>query len=402
MSSFSFLNNIQSNGGIESYSNSKLEYFDVSTGGSGAGGGRGGGAGGAGRDAGRGGADAPVPDAPAQVDAGGETEESAKLKISDIKDNYDFIISNIDGFSSNNEKYNYIHNQFSIMESRYGPINLTDNIKSLGGFFTCDSSDIDGLKASIISFKNNLLTDFPFKCDNHDMAIKEYNINCNNGQITTYIDALLIMRIAFSYWMYVLNSCKDNIINGSSSQNTKDKSLHLDHLDLNDQDDDRKKRNDDEDEDDDRKRNRDDDDDYHDRKRNRDDDDDYHDRKKRNNEDNDDYHDRKKRNDEDNDDNKKVKNTCYLKNNMSPLPKDEDYDYHENKKLSVGGIIAFSLFIIIMILWVIGGLSAFIMSILCFGYNSNPGDNIIGLVIAILVGPFYWIYYSYNKSYCNK
>ena len=67
MSSFSFLNNIQSNGGIESYSNSKLEYFDVSTGGSGAGGGRGGGAGGAGRDAGRGGADAPVPDAPAQA-----------------------------------------------------------------------------------------------------------------------------------------------------------------------------------------------------------------------------------------------------------------------------------------------------------------------------------------------
>ena len=394
MSSFSFLNNIQSNGGIESYSNSKLEYFDVSTGGAGAGagvadagGGRGGGArdggagggrggGAAGADADAGGGAAVVADAGAggAGGGGGETEESAKLKFSDIKDNYDFIISNIDGFSSNNEKYNYIHNQFSIMESRYGPINLTDNIKSLGGFFTCDSSDIDGLKASIISFKNNLLTDFPFKCDNDDLAIKEYNINCNNGQITTYIDALLIMRIAFSYWMYVLNSCKDNIINGSSSQNTKDKSLHLDHLDLNDQDDDRK-------------RNRDDDDDYHDRKRNRDDDNDYHDRK---------------RNRDDEDDNKKVKNTCYLKNNMSPLPKDEDYDYHENKKLSVGGIIAFALIIIIMILWVIGGLSAFIMSILCFGYNSNPGDNIIGLVIAILVGPFYWIYYSYNKSYCNK
>ena len=55
-----------------------------------------------------------------------------------------------------------------------------------------------------------------------------------------------------------------------------------------------------------------------------------------------------------------------------------------------------------IVLWVLAGLSAFIMSLVCFGYNNNPGNAIIGLLLAFFTGPFYWIYYIFNKTYCTK
>ena len=60
--------------------------------------------------------------------------------------------------------------------------------------------------------------------------------------------------------------------------------------------------------------------------------------------------------------------------------------------------------IILLILfgWVISGLVGFIMSLVCFGYNGSTGDKFIGLIISLLFGPFYWIYYAVNSSYCVK
>lgn len=60
--------------------------------------------------------------------------------------------------------------------------------------------------------------------------------------------------------------------------------------------------------------------------------------------------------------------------------------------------------IVVLLLWCILGISAFIMSLVCFGKTSNPNsssNNVIGLLIAAFFGPFYWIYYFAAKSYCR-
>lgn len=57
--------------------------------------------------------------------------------------------------------------------------------------------------------------------------------------------------------------------------------------------------------------------------------------------------------------------------------------------------------ILLFISWVISGIIAFIMSFICLGYSGSVGEKLLGLIFAILLGPFYWIYYSYNISYCR-
>lgn len=53
--------------------------------------------------------------------------------------------------------------------------------------------------------------------------------------------------------------------------------------------------------------------------------------------------------------------------------------------------------------WVILGIIAFVLSLLCFTKTKGTlAQNVIGLLIAILFGPFYFIYYyaMKNKGYC--
>lgn len=63
---------------------------------------------------------------------------------------------------------------------------------------------------------------------------------------------------------------------------------------------------------------------------------------------------------------------------------------------------AVSLFMLAMFLWAIVGIAAFIMSIVCFGRSGTTSQHVVGLVLAILFGPFYWIYYYVAKGYCGK
>ena len=63
------------------------------------------------------------------------------------------------------------------------------------------------------------------------------------------------------------------------------------------------------------------------------------------------------------------------------------------------------LFLIIglmILLWVIGGITAFVMSIICLGYNGSGSHKFIGFLIAFFFGPFYWFYYAYNSNYCIR
>ena len=64
--------------------------------------------------------------------------------------------------------------------------------------------------------------------------------------------------------------------------------------------------------------------------------------------------------------------------------------------------IVFWSIIIGLFMWFSLGLIAFIYSLVCFGKNDKLDLNIVGLLLAVLFGPFYWFYYAFNKQYCRK
>jgi hypothetical protein len=54
------------------------------------------------------------------------------------------------------------------------------------------------------------------------------------------------------------------------------------------------------------------------------------------------------------------------------------------------------------ILWFTFGLVGFILSLICFGYSGSTGEKIMGLVIALALGPWFFLYYFSSGSYCKR
>jgi ABC-type maltose transport system permease subunit len=73
----------------------------------------------------------------------------------------------------------------------------------------------------------------------------------------------------------------------------------------------------------------------------------------------------------------------------------ERYDNHDSNSI-VGGIMVLFIF-----LWVIIGIIAFITSLYCFTRSGTTTDKFIGLILAFLFGPFYFIFFSMS-GYCSK
>ena len=62
-----------------------------------------------------------------------------------------------------------------------------------------------------------------------------------------------------------------------------------------------------------------------------------------------------------------------------------------------------SLFVFVFtLLWFLTGLFGWLMSIYCFNYNKTKIQNVVGILIATFLGPFYWLYYIYMQNYCGK
>lgn len=53
------------------------------------------------------------------------------------------------------------------------------------------------------------------------------------------------------------------------------------------------------------------------------------------------------------------------------------------------------------VLWALMGLAAFIYSLICMGKTPSMGKSIIGVVMSVLFGPLYWIYWYFDKDYCR-
>ncbi len=85
--------------------------------------------------------------------------------------------------------------------------------------------------------------------------------------------------------------------------------------------------------------------------------------------------------------------------------KKDDVKVVSGDALILGGILSFSFsiwFTLVLIIWFVGGATAFIASLVCMFYNSNVTDKIVGFLLAFVFGPLYWGYYIYKASYCTK
>ena len=72
--------------------------------------------------------------------------------------------------------------------------------------------------------------------------------------------------------------------------------------------------------------------------------------------------------------------------------------YEEEEKKSSGKIII----LVIIAIWVILGIAGFIMSIVCFGRTGSTSQHVIGLLLAIFFGPFFWLFYFFVPDYCKR
>lgn len=58
--------------------------------------------------------------------------------------------------------------------------------------------------------------------------------------------------------------------------------------------------------------------------------------------------------------------------------------------------------LIFLSVWCILGIAAFVYSLMCFGSSGTMVEKIIGLLLALFFGPFYFIYYKFSNTYCKS
>jgi hypothetical protein len=54
-----------------------------------------------------------------------------------------------------------------------------------------------------------------------------------------------------------------------------------------------------------------------------------------------------------------------------------------------------------VLVWIVAGLIAFVMSLVCFARDGTAVEKIAGFLLALVFGPFFWIYYFMSKTYCK-
>ncbi len=81
------------------------------------------------------------------------------------------------------------------------------------------------------------------------------------------------------------------------------------------------------------------------------------------------------------------------------------YEGFEDEKVDKN-VSAFTIGIIlgfIYIIWVFTGILAFITSLICFAFHGTMSDKFLGLIVALVIGPFYWLYFIFNNTgYCSR
>lgn len=84
--------------------------------------------------------------------------------------------------------------------------------------------------------------------------------------------------------------------------------------------------------------------------------------------------------------------------NNQPSKEDDKKEEETKKKIGdMGGLAA-----IFFLFWVLLGIIAFIKSIICLTSPSTILQKILGLLLAIVVGPFYFLYFYVDPTYCKS
>lgn len=79
---------------------------------------------------------------------------------------------------------------------------------------------------------------------------------------------------------------------------------------------------------------------------------------------------------------------------------DDKYYRYKRYDRELSGLTIFIL--IIIWIWIITGALGFIASLVCFGFNGTMSDKFLGLLLVLVLGPFYWLYYIFNSNYCTR
>ena len=79
----------------------------------------------------------------------------------------------------------------------------------------------------------------------------------------------------------------------------------------------------------------------------------------------------------------------------------DSYKISNRLEVNQKNILTSSFYILLfLIFWIISGFIAFITSIVCFFRSGTTFEKIIGLLLAIFFGPFYFIFFALNGNYC--
>lgn len=58
---------------------------------------------------------------------------------------------------------------------------------------------------------------------------------------------------------------------------------------------------------------------------------------------------------------------------------------------------------IIIFIWMMLGVLGFVTSLVCFAFEGSFMQNWVGFLTAMVLGPFYWIYFLYaGETYCKS
>ena len=57
--------------------------------------------------------------------------------------------------------------------------------------------------------------------------------------------------------------------------------------------------------------------------------------------------------------------------------------------------------LVLVAVWILAGISAFVYSLYCFTKSGTTAEKILGFLLAMISGPFYFIYVAMYKAYCR-
>lgn len=80
----------------------------------------------------------------------------------------------------------------------------------------------------------------------------------------------------------------------------------------------------------------------------------------------------------------------------------EEQDKNEPTQIKKTHLAGGIFILFLMLMWPITGMIALYYAASCFGYSGSLAEKRLGLVLALFLGPLYFIYYYFTPSYCKS